>query len=72
MIADTQQLDARPIRDAEVQRLQQQYPGVCAWYGHHTRQWWALLPPPRTRLIGGVPSLPALEGQIIRRLGLLR
>lgn len=66
MTADTAQIDARPIRDAEIQRLQRQYPGVHAWYGHHTRQYWALLPPPATRLVGGVASLPALEGELMR------
>lgn len=71
MISDTAQLDPTQIRDAEVARIQQQFPGVRAWYGHHTRQWWAMVPG-GDRLLGGVPSLPALEGQIMRRLGILR
>lgn len=69
MTGDTVQLDPQQVRDAEVARLKDQF-GVHAWYGHHTRLWWAMVPHV-SHLVGGVPSLPALEGQIIRRLGLL-
>lgn len=38
---DTTALDPTPIRDAEIAELQARY-GVTAWFGFHTRHWWAL------------------------------
>lgn len=26
--------------------LRRRFPGLILWYGHRTRSWWALIPPP--------------------------
>ncbi|MFC5752178.1 hypothetical protein [Actinomadura rugatobispora] len=33
-------LDGRPVTDV----IQEQFPGVWAWYGQATGSWWALVP----------------------------
>ncbi|MFC6885401.1 hypothetical protein [Actinomadura yumaensis] len=32
------------IRAATARGLQEQFPGVRAWYGESTKSWWALVP----------------------------
>ncbi|URN05840.1 hypothetical protein LUW74_22705 [Actinomadura madurae] len=73
----TSRIDAKSIRDAELGRLSRQYGAIVwwghytrAWWGHYTRAWWVMLPGPRRLL--DAPTLAALEGQIIRTLGLMR
>lgn len=39
---DTARIDVTPIQRAEVAELQARY-GVTAWFGFHTREWWALV-----------------------------
>lgn len=39
---DTATFSVEPIHRAEAARLREQY-GVEAWFGHHTRKWWALV-----------------------------
>lgn len=63
---------ARPRRQPAVihpaaRRLSRLFPGVSAWYGTHTRSWWALLPGD-SRLLEA-PTAEALEDLIA---GLLR
>lgn len=38
---DTAGLDPAPIRGALIAELRDRY-GVVAWFGFHTRRWWAL------------------------------
>lgn len=65
----TSRIDVKSIRDAELGRLSRQY-GAIVWWGHHTRAWWVMLLGPHRLL--DAPTLAALEGQIIRTLGLMR
>ncbi|GAA1828360.1 hypothetical protein [Actinomadura chokoriensis] len=65
----TSRIAAKSIRDAELGRLARQYGGIV-WWGHYTRAWWVMVPGPRQVL--DAPTLVALEGQIIRTLGLMR
>ncbi|MBO2456547.1 hypothetical protein [Actinomadura violacea] len=39
---DTATFSAEPIHRAEADRFRELY-GVTAWFGHHTRKWWALV-----------------------------
>ena len=41
-LEDTAVIDVRPIQEDTAQALAQRY-GVIAWFGHHTREWWALV-----------------------------
>ncbi|GAA1792741.1 hypothetical protein GCM10009735_25800 [Actinomadura chokoriensis] len=38
----TTRIDVGPIHRAEVRELEQRF-GVVAWFGFHTRRWWALV-----------------------------
>ncbi|MDL4815469.1 hypothetical protein [Actinomadura opuntiae] len=39
---DTAAFSAEPIHQAETRRFRERY-GVVAWFGHFTRNWWALV-----------------------------
>ncbi|MFA1541023.1 hypothetical protein [Actinomadura monticuli] len=41
-LEDTAVIDVRPIQKDSAQALALKY-GVLAWFGHHTREWWALV-----------------------------
>ncbi|TDC87431.1 hypothetical protein [Actinomadura sp. 7K507] len=41
-LEDTAVIDVRTIREDTTRALAQRY-GVIAWFGHHTREWWALV-----------------------------
>ena len=41
-LEDTAVIDVRPIQEDTARALAQRY-GVIAWFGHHTREWWALV-----------------------------
>ncbi|MBT2207031.1 hypothetical protein [Actinomadura sp. NEAU-AAG7] len=47
----TAQLDATPLHRAEIQRVESCFPGTHAWFGHHTRRWWAYVPWPEPGLV---------------------
>ncbi|GAB3461146.1 hypothetical protein GCM10027570_46840 [Streptomonospora sediminis] len=62
---------ARPRRQPAVihpaaRRLGRLFPGVTAWYGTHTRSWWAMLPT-QDRLLEA-PTAEALEHLVAARL----
>lgn len=38
----TTRIDVGPIHRAEIRELEQRF-GVVAWFGFHTRRWWALV-----------------------------
>lgn len=41
-LEDTAVSDVRPIQEDTAQALARKY-GVLVWFGHHTREWWALV-----------------------------
>jgi hypothetical protein len=54
---------------AEQQRaagsLAEQFPGVHAWYGEHTREWWAMVPLRGGARLLSAPDLRQLREKII-------
>lgn len=44
--------------------LAQQFPGVHAWYGQQTRQWWAMVPLPGGHRLLSAPDVRQLRDEI--------
>lgn len=57
---DTARFDVTPIRRAEIRDLEARF-HVTAWFGFHTREWWALVD--GARLVGA--STPARLGEAV-------
>lgn len=45
--------------------LAEQFPGIHAWYGEHTRQWWAMVPLPGGHRLLSAPDVRQLREEII-------
>jgi hypothetical protein len=57
-------MNTTPEHRRAAYQLAQQFPGVHAWYGQQTRQWWAMVPLPGGHRLLSAPDVRQLRDEI--------